>query len=307
MERFCNVLPVFDFNSTKYDINLKEGDLLPLLVSERRTEPIVIKKANQFVPFKFGDVQLLDMLNFLGGATSLDSFLKAYKTSETKAYFPHEWFDNQEKLTHTQLPPNEAFFSQLRNNNSLEKDYSDFQSLINRSMTSNEAFSKLKWSQPPPTGQKYQYLLKAWKQEKMRTLKHFLLWYNNNDVFPTLQAMQKMVDFYHSKGIDTSKLGCTLPNIAKICLHKSTTAEIYSFTESDKDLLEKIREDMVVLPSIVFSRKAVVGETLIRDWTNWCKTIVGIDASQLYPYSMCQALPTSLNTRWELDKQDQEV
>ena len=40
-----------------------------------RVEPIVIKKANQFVSFKFGVVQLLDLMNFLGGATSLDSFL----------------------------------------------------------------------------------------------------------------------------------------------------------------------------------------------------------------------------------------
>ena len=43
-------------------------------------EPTVIKKANQFVSFKFGDIQLLDFLNCLNGATSLDSFLKAYKT-----------------------------------------------------------------------------------------------------------------------------------------------------------------------------------------------------------------------------------
>ena len=79
-ERYCNVLPVFGFNSAKYDINLIKSYLLPILVSERNIEPTVIKKANQFVPFKFGDIQLLDIMNFLGGATSLDSFLKAHKT-----------------------------------------------------------------------------------------------------------------------------------------------------------------------------------------------------------------------------------
>ena len=47
---------------------------------------MVIKKANHFVFFKFGDVQFLDILNFLGGATSLDSFLKAYKPNETKGF-----------------------------------------------------------------------------------------------------------------------------------------------------------------------------------------------------------------------------
>ena len=76
-ERYCNVLPVFGFNSAKNDINLIKSFLLPILINERNIEPIVIKKANQFVSFKFGDVQLLDIMNFLGGATSLDSFLKA--------------------------------------------------------------------------------------------------------------------------------------------------------------------------------------------------------------------------------------
>ena len=47
------------------------------------------------------------------------------------------------------------------------------------------------------------------------------------------------------------KLGCTLPNLANICLHKSTDAKFYPFTEGDKDLLEKIR-DVVGGPSIVF-------------------------------------------------------
>ena len=56
-ERQGNVLPVFGFNSAKYDINLIKSYLLPILVNERDIEPIVIKKANQFVSFKFGDIQ----------------------------------------------------------------------------------------------------------------------------------------------------------------------------------------------------------------------------------------------------------
>ena len=89
-ERYCNVLPVFGFNSAKYDINLIKSYLLPILVNERDIEPTVIKKANQFASFKFEDIQLLDIMNFLGGATSPDSFLKAYKTKETKGFFPYE-------------------------------------------------------------------------------------------------------------------------------------------------------------------------------------------------------------------------
>ena len=87
-ERYCNVLPVFGFNSGRYDINLIKKHLLSILVEDKDIEPIVIKKANQYVSFKFGDVQLLDILNFLGGATNIDSFFKAYKTEETKGFFP---------------------------------------------------------------------------------------------------------------------------------------------------------------------------------------------------------------------------
>ena len=77
------------------------------------------------------------------------------------------------------------------------------------------------------------------------------------------------------------KLGCTLPNLANICRNKSTRAKIYPFAETDKDLLQKIRENMVGGPSIVFTRKAVVDETFIRNSRNFCKSIVGIDASRL--------------------------
>ena len=104
-ERYINTLPVFGFNSGKYDLNLIKSYFLPCLIHERDIQPTVIKKANHFVSFKFGDVQFLDILIFLGGATSLDSFLKAYKTSETKGFFPYEWFDSSNKLDATFLPP----------------------------------------------------------------------------------------------------------------------------------------------------------------------------------------------------------
>ena len=108
-ERYCNTLPVFGFNSANYDINLIKSYLLPILVNDRQIEPTVIKKANQFNSFKFGDVLLLDTLNFLVGATSLDSFLKAYKTEESKIVFPYERFDNPEKLRNKKPPPYEVF------------------------------------------------------------------------------------------------------------------------------------------------------------------------------------------------------
>ena len=115
----------------------------------------------------------------------------------------------------------------------------------------------------------------------MGTIKKFLRWYNNNDVVPTFEAMQKMLAFYQNKEVDMLKLGCTHPNLANNCLHKSSNANFYPFTETDKDLLQKIRKQMVGGPSIVFTRETVVDETFIQNSGKICKSIVGIDASQL--------------------------
>ena len=80
--------------------------------------------------------------------------------------------------------------------------------------------------------------------------------------------MQKMLVVSYKKGIVMLKLRCTLPNLADICLHKSTNAKFSPFTETDKELLQKIREDMVGAPSIIFTHKAVVDETFNQEFKN---------------------------------------
>ena len=60
----------------------------------------------------------------------LDSFLKAYESSETKGFFHYEWFDCASKFNNEQLPSYTDFFSKLRNQNPLEADYKKFENLI---------------------------------------------------------------------------------------------------------------------------------------------------------------------------------
>ena len=117
---------------------------------EQDIEPTVVQKANQFVSLKFGNIQLLEIMNFLGGARSLDSFLKAYKTKETKGFFPYEWFDCPEKMNNKELPPYDSFFSILRK--PPEKDYNDFQNLVNSGVTTEQAVAKIRMDRIPPTG-----------------------------------------------------------------------------------------------------------------------------------------------------------
>ena len=190
--------------------------LIPYLIRDKEQEISVIKKANDFISFKFGDVQFLDIMKYLGGETTLGSFLKAYKASE---------------------------------------DFTDYEKLRKSGLDEQQALKKLQIKTVPPSGlDNYSYLQQTWQKNGMTVFKDFLQWYNNKNVVPTLEAMQKMIQFYHNKGIDMLKLGCTLPNLANICLHKSTNYKFYPFCESDKDLCEKIREDMTGGTSIVFTR-----------------------------------------------------
>ena len=98
-------------------------------------------------------------MNLLGGGTSLDSFLKAYKTLETKGFFPYEWFDHVDKMQNTELPPYDAFYSKLRSSNPLEAEYTDYVNLLKSGLTTEQAVVKLRLSKPPPTGtENYHYL-----------------------------------------------------------------------------------------------------------------------------------------------------
>ena len=159
LERYCNVSPVIGFNSAKYDLKLIKSYLLLILVNERDIEPTVIKKANQFIPFKFGDIQLLDILNFLGGATSLDSFMKAYKKFRNKRIFPLRMVWSPRQNAEYRTSPYDAFYSKLWNCNALEAEYTDYVNLLKSGLTTEQAVVKFKLSKTPPAGiESYQYL-----------------------------------------------------------------------------------------------------------------------------------------------------
>ena len=88
-----------------------------------------------------------------------------------------------------------------------------------------------------------------------------------------------MIEVYHQNEIEMLKLGCTLPKLANICLQKSTDSKFHPLTESDKDLSEKIREDMVNGTFIALTQKQWLARLLSAKSTSLCKSTVGIDAS----------------------------
>ena len=136
---------------------------------------------------KFSDLQLLDMPRFFGGVTSLDSFVKAYWTSQTKRFFPSEWFDVPSKIENTELPTNDSSYSKHRSCNVLEAKKTNYVSLVENGLITEQALMKFKLSEPLPSGTKiYQYLQNLWKQKQMFSLKDMFCWSIGKDVVPTL-------------------------------------------------------------------------------------------------------------------------
>ena len=306
-ENYYSTIPVFGFNSSRYDLNLIKEYLLHHLLLEKNVIPKVIRMGNKYIGMNFLGLQFLDILNFLGGATTLDNFLKAYGASEEKGFFPYEWFDSIEKLNVSQLPPIDSFWSKLKNHNVLSVDYDKFVELKNGGMEQDEILKKLRLKKVPQNAEEnYLELQNIWERKGMQTFRDFLMWYNNKDVEPTLEAMKKMISFYHSRQVDMLKLGYTLPNLANRFLHSSTDAAFFPFCEKDKEYDNYIRKWLTGGPSIIFTRYAKVGETKIRESENVCKSIVGIDASQLYPFSMTKEMPTGPYTKWEYNEETEK-
>ena len=66
-ENYYSTIPVFGFNTSRYDLNLIKEYLLHHLLIEKNVAPKVIRMGNKYIGMNFLDLQFLDILNFLGG------------------------------------------------------------------------------------------------------------------------------------------------------------------------------------------------------------------------------------------------
>ena len=172
LEKYCDNLAVFGFNSSRYDLNLIKEYLLGILLKDFHCSPTVIKTCNELIAMNFMGLQFLTILNLLGGAASLDKFLKANGTSEQKGFFPYEWFDNVEKSRHTELPNADAFYSKLKNCNVLETVLSMYKCSLRKGITSSVALKGLRLSSPPQGKEvNYQGLKAVWEENHMKSLR----------------------------------------------------------------------------------------------------------------------------------------
>ena len=180
--------------------------------------------------------------------------------------------DRLERLDDIALPSKQAFFSRLKNEGISDEDYANCQD--------------------------------AWRDNDMTTLRDFLVWYNNRDVVPFLQAIDRQFAFYQQRGIDMFKQGISVPGVTLLYLFNDLPEKTYFtiFNEKNKDLHHLVKDHVVGGASLIFHGYHEKGVTTPRhneygEAARPCRSIVGYDANALYLWSLMQDMPMGWYTR----------
>ena len=191
--------------------------------------------------------------------------------------FPYQWLDCIDKLEETSLPPHAAFYSSLKNANITDEEYA--------------------------------YCQQVWDNNEMITFKDFLVWYNNLDVVPFLDAVEKMSQFWQERKINMLKDGISAPGLTLKFLFSFLENQTYfSLFDQANSVLYHLIKDNTGGPSIIFHRYHKAGKTKITEAEKGqaakpCEKIVGYDANALYLWALMQDMPTGSYTRRLADKE----
>lgn len=271
LEAYCHQLPCISFNGSKYDLNLIKKHLAVHLKMQHSQKMFAVKRNNQYACLSNETFKFLDITQYLAPGVNYASFLKAFDVKESKGFFPYEWFTSVDKLDYTELPPfGPAWFSSLKND-----------SVLNDGLR--------------PPEENYILVQEAWTNNCMKTFKEYLVYYNNLDCGPFVEAVQNLQKYYFNKNIDIFKVSISLPGLARQMLFecgREAGASFALFDESNKDLYYTVKDNIIGGPSIIFNRYHKAGETFIRgNPDKQCQTVVGYDANALYLWSIDQEMP----------------
>ena len=274
IEEWCDQVPTLGFNSGSYDLNLIKNYFAEQLAGT--TKKVRVAKNGSKIMFLLTDrLRFLDIINYLGPGTSYERWVKAYDCKATKSWLPYEWFDREEKLDYEGLPEYEHWYSKLK------KEY-------------------------VLTREEWEGCKRTFEEKGMKTFKDWLEYYNNLDVAPGLEALEKMKAFYIEKGIDILKDAVSIPGVSLHYLLKGAIerkAELYA---PRKEAYEMLKGAVVGGPSLVFTRYHEAGKTSIRSHqypvprdgevltgahAKLCENIQGYDANALYLSTMLNNMP----------------
>lgn len=267
-ESYCEQMICIGFNSAKYDINLIKSYLVKHLRLDENGA-FVAKRNNVYSCISTNTFKFLDISQYLSPGINYSGFLRAFDVQESKGFFPYEFFDDIDKLRYDRLPPHEAFYSTLKNANITDEEYA--------------------------------FCQRVWDEKKMTTFSDFLVWYNNLDVEPFVQAVKNLQKYYFERGIDIFKCSISVPGLARRMLFESGTKEGASFALIDReneDLYDTIKQNIIGGPSIIFKRYHETKRSFIRgNPQKPCGRIIGFDANALYLYCIGKEMPAGAFVR----------
>ena len=263
IEEWCDQVPVLGFNSGTYDLNLIKKYFAEKL-ADTTNKVRVAKHGNKIMFILTSGFRFLDIINYLAPGTSYEKWVKAYECKTVKSWFPYEWFDRPEKLDYPGLPDYPHWYSKLKDEFTLK-------------LSEWKACKQL------------------FREKRMKTFKEWVCYYNNLDVAPGLEALEKMRNFYTEKGIDIMKDAVSIPGVSLHYLLRGAIerkAELYS---PSLEAYCMLKEAVVGGPSLVFTRYHEVGKTRIRSHQiaepKLCQNILGYDANALYLSTMLRDMP----------------
>ncbi|KAE9023901.1 hypothetical protein PR001_g12802 [Phytophthora rubi] len=187
-------VPVFDFNSGRYDINLLKSDLFAVI----DTDNISVIKNPSYMCIATSNMKIS---NFVPAGTSYDKYLTTYlgkcKGDDKitcvcgigKGLFPYEHITSFNVLSQTSIPPQLAFDSKLRGT----------------SITSNEN-ERVKF---------------VWEYYEMKSIKDLLVWYNNLDVVPFIKAIKAQREIFKRFDLDIFADGVSLPGLSEKVMYQT--------------------------------------------------------------------------------------
>ena len=296
---WVNQVPVFGFNSGRYDINMiKEYFVKNLAII---SDVNVAKKENTYMFLSTPNFKFLDIKNYLAPGLSYDAWCRAYGCELQKLAFPYEWLDSFEKLNHIGPVKYEEFYMSLKGGITISQE-------------------------------EYQNFCDEFSKRGCETMKDWLKEYNLADVKPFIEALEKTREQYYPDEIDLLKDAVSIPGISMMyVLNEALRRKKYSEPDlfapgepckcecsddceevgcekcketrdnckicTKNEAYEMLTTGMTGGPSIVFCRYAEAGVSKIRSHiysradAKICRSVQGLDAKSLYLFCSGQELP----------------
>ena len=296
---WVNQVPVFGFNSGRYDINMIKEYFVKNLAGI--SDVNVAKKENSYMFLSLPQFKFLDIKSYLAPGLSYDAWCRAYGCDLQKLTFPYEWFCSFDKLNHKGPVKYEEFYSSLKGGITISKE-------------------------------EYQNFCDEFYKRGCVTMKDWLKEYNLADVKPFIEALEKTREQYYPDEIDLLKDAVSIPGILMMyVLNEASKRKKYSEPDlfapgepckcecSDDckkarcEKCKEVRKDckictkneayemlttgMIGGPSIVFCRYAEAGVSQIRSHryseadAKTCRAVLGFDANSLYLFCSGQEMP----------------